>query len=150
MAQANMQMTTLDEVWLPHSCTKQWLITAYSKAYSPILRCCSLLLLTVVLDETCLLLLWDYDKKWSIPLSMLWMSDWLCDSDLRWWYSRCLLVGQDPGQWLLSFALRIPAETHTQNTLYKLHVILSRIFSISAVVSTLIWPLINDKNPVSQ
>lgn len=112
MARANW-MITLNESWLLHNCTKQWLITAYRQAYSPILRHCSLLLLTVVFDETCLLLLWDYDKKWSIPLSVLWMSDWLCDSDLRWWCSRCLSVGRDPGQWLLSSAFRVPAETHT-------------------------------------
>lgn len=31
---------------------------------------CSVLLLTAVLDDTCLLLLWDYDKTWSSSLSL--------------------------------------------------------------------------------
>lgn len=105
-------MIKQNDVWLLHNCTKQWLISAYGQIYSPILRRCSLLLLTVRFDETCLLFLWDYDKKWSIPLSVLWMSDWLCDSDLRWWCSRCLSVGQDPGLSPLSSALHIPADTH--------------------------------------
>lgn len=75
-------------------------------------RTCSLLLLTAVLDDTCLLLLWDYDKTWSISLSVPWMSDWLWGSDLRRLCSRCLLVDQGPGLWLLSSELHIPADTH--------------------------------------
>lgn len=73
-------------------------------------RTCSLLVLTAVLNDTCLLLLWDYDKTWSISLSVLW--DW--DSDLRRLCSRCLLVDQGPGLWPLSSGLHIPADTHTK------------------------------------
>lgn len=77
----------------------------------------SLLRLTAVLDDTCLLLLWDYDKTWSISLTELWMSDWWWDSDLKRLCSRCLLVDQGPGLWPLSSGLHIPADTHKRRGL---------------------------------
>lgn len=48
------------------------------------------------------------------PPSVLWMSNWLCDSDLRWWYSRSLSAGRNPGLWQLSSSPRIPADTHSK------------------------------------
>ena len=150
MARANTWMITLNEGWLPHNCTKQWLINCLRASlfcHSEAALCCYWLLCLMRLVYYCCGIMIRSDR---FALSVLWMSDWLCDSDLRWWCSRCLSVGPDPGQWPLSSAPRIPADTHRQSILYELYVIFVVAFflSISTVDSTLIWPVISDKKPI--
>lgn len=89
-----------------------WLRGARGQAYSPLVLSQRSRYRLLLSDGTRLLSLQSYDKSGSTGPAL--RGSGRCpDSDLRWWCSRFLWAGPDPGPWLLSCAPRSPAETPT-------------------------------------